>query len=262
MKAKVRNMGFGLLVIGYIMLFSFPICGIDVFPDLLGYILMWAGLRKLSPYHKNFCAAKYIAAALIPFGAVTLAVQVVSCLNTLGYVGGTAVEWILHVLLPALELLLAFLIFVYHYYLLFGIRALAQEVELPKIARKVLRNWILTILYYTLTFAAILTGYTSLSETFPYLVYLNPIVALFGILWIVLNTVQLYSCYMWICLPGQEDITESLPWYRRKNEEPTPEELKEREEKQRREYDAEMKRRQEERTKKNKRGKSKGKGKK
>ena len=167
-------------------------------------------------------------------------------------------DWTLNVLLPALELFLAFIIFVYHYYLLFGIRALAQEVELPKIARKVKRNCILTILYYVLTLIGIMTGYAGLTERFPYLMYLNPLLALFGVLWIVLNTIQIYSCYMWICLPGQEDITESLPWYRRKKtDEPTPEELKALEEKQRREYDAEMKRRQEERTKKKKRGKGK-----
>lgn len=251
-------MGFGLLVIGYIMLFNFPIYGIDVFPDLLGYILMWAALRKLSLYHKFFRVAKYIAAALMPLGTLTLAIQIVSCLSRLGYLQGGAVDWTLNVLLPALELFLAFIIFVYHYYLLIGIRALAQEVELPKIARKVKRNWILTILYYVLTLIGIMTGYAGLTERFPYLMYLNPLLALFGVLWIVLNTIQIYSCYMWICLPGQEDITESLPWYRRKKtDEPTPEELKALEEKQRREYDAEMKRRQEERTKKKKRGKGK-----
>lgn len=100
-------------------------------------------------------------------------------------------DWTLNVLLPALELFLAFIIFVYHYYLLFGIRALAQEVELPKIARKVKRNWILTILYYVLTLIGIMTGYAGLTERFPYLMYLNPLLALFGVLWIVLNTIQI-----------------------------------------------------------------------
>ncbi len=58
---------FRLIWFGYIFLFDFRVWGVDVLPDVLGYLLIAAGLRLLSRVNGHFARAARLApiAALI-----------------------------------------------------------------------------------------------------------------------------------------------------------------------------------------------------
>ena len=60
-------MGFGLLFFGYPLLLDRLLLlneeysiGIDVIPDIIGIVLIFIALRKLSPYSFGFKGAKYM----------------------------------------------------------------------------------------------------------------------------------------------------------------------------------------------------------
>jgi len=69
-------MGFGLMTAGYIFLCSFNIGSenmyFDVFPDIVGWVLMVLGTFKLSLYTKKMRAASVFAAVLLPISLFTL----------------------------------------------------------------------------------------------------------------------------------------------------------------------------------------------
>ena len=72
-------MGFGILLFGYTMLIEYGITvsskfniGIDIFPDILGYFLMFYATRKLSPYSQGFKNARFMSILMMVLGAATL----------------------------------------------------------------------------------------------------------------------------------------------------------------------------------------------
>lgn len=187
-------MGFGILFIGYLIA---SVLSINPFGDitrLIGFSIILFALVKLSPHAKGFRAAKYFSLALIlasgASGALTLAERFGAD------VGAFALTK--QILLYSVTVLF----YAFHLFLLFGIRELARAVELSKLADKALRNFIIGSFYFVLTFVGSLD--TPFKESFAN--YLGLPTLVIGLVWYILNAVLIYSCYMWICLEGDENM--------------------------------------------------------
>lgn len=188
-------MGFGLLFAGYLLLF---ICkGVDIFPDIAAYAFMFAALCKLSPHNKSFSHAKLI---MYPLMAVSVLNDTVLIISAAG--ADFAKNTVFTALGSAVSAVNTVILIVFYYYLLNGIRLLAEQVDVPKIASNAKRNWYITVVYSAMAFVLSLgiTAVNSLARYFglPFLV--------FGLVWIVLNAVLIFKCYMYICLEGDEDM--------------------------------------------------------
>jgi hypothetical protein len=67
-------MGFGYVLVGYILAFVFSLGSVYFFQDILGALVMLVGLSQLAQYGKNFLRAMWvdIAYLLISFGRAML----------------------------------------------------------------------------------------------------------------------------------------------------------------------------------------------
>ena len=183
-------MGFGILFFGYLLLFFCR--GVDIFPDTLAYIVIFAALYVLASHSAYFKNAKLFAMMLLPVGAVT------DVFLFLGVFTDFEVGFVSEVM----AILSAMTLLIFHYFLFDGIRALALDLHLPKIADHARRNWWITVLYYALVILASLR-LSFLEEAMRYFGIIVPVV---GLCWVVLNAVLIYTCYMKICLEGDEDM--------------------------------------------------------
>lgn len=117
-------MGFGLLVIGYMMLFSVPFRGIDLPPDALAYVIMLLAVRQLGRYNARIKHSLYALPALIVCSALTLALQLAASY------GLDVPSMALSALsLASMALQLPFFIL-----LLTGVGGLCEEVKLPRLS--------------------------------------------------------------------------------------------------------------------------------
>lgn len=185
-------MGFGILFIGYIITFIFSLNPYGYVAELIGYIFMLAALCKLAPYSKNFRYAKYTAFPSIAIFAFLSFAQIAPKL-------GFEVQFDF---INVVNVIMVALVFIYHYFLLFGIRDIAKETEIVKIKEKSVRNFIVGVFYYVLT----VISYLPFSFRENFIKYFGLSVTLFGFVWFVMNIILIYSCYMWICLEGDEDM--------------------------------------------------------
>lgn len=187
-------MGFGILFIGYIFMSLFSLNPFGDIAQLLGFSIILFALFKLSPYAKNFKIAKYVTVPLVlacAFSSVTTIIQKLGVEISLG-IGFEQI----------FSLAFAVLFFIFHLFLLFGIREIAKFTELPKISEKAIRNFIVGAFYFVLTFAGSLD--TPFKEDFAK--YFGMPTLVIGLIWYALNIVLIYSAYMWICLEGDEDM--------------------------------------------------------
>ena len=192
-------MGFGFLFLGYFFLLNLPIGQVDILPDVLGWLLMFGGLRRLCyfcPQDKNFPRAKLV---LIPAAAVSVIVFVLNIVMA----GGNS-----PVLLGA-RLLYSLLQGAYEVFLLLGIYRLAGSVELPKLAARAGRMltftaayYLLQLVYYSSILNAVLPSYSA-AYVQNYLAFA---IYILGYLWLILTLALLFTCYARICLEGDEEM--------------------------------------------------------
>ncbi len=187
-------MGFGILFFGYIIMSVFSLNPFGALAQLIGYSVMLWALVKLSPYAKNFRIAKY---TVIPLIATSVFSSVLTVSEKLG-VSTSGFDAVKEMLNPVV----AVLVLVFHFFLLFGIRELALFTELSKLADRATRNFVVGVFYYALT----LFGSLDTPIKGDFATYFGLPTLVIGLVWFVLNIVLIYSCYMWICLEGDENM--------------------------------------------------------
>ena len=192
-------MGFGFLFLGYFFLLNLPVGNVDILPDVLGWLLMFGGLRRLCwycPQDKSFPRAKLV---LIPAAVLSVLVFVLDIVMA----GGES-----PVLFTA-QLLYSVLQGAYELFLLLGIHRLAVSVELPKLAARAGRMlaftavyYLLQLVYYTGIMNAALPSYSA-AYVQNYLAFA---IYILGYLWLLLTLALLFTCYARICLEGDEEM--------------------------------------------------------
>ena len=192
-------MGFGYLFIGYFLLLGFT------YTDVFAGAVMFGGMRPLTRYCPDNRPLSWAKLILWPFTVISGAIFVIRLLHFCK-VSLTLPE----VLLTVLQGITMTLLMLFTLFLMLGIRKLALEVGLPKIASRAvtcltmcLILWLLRMLGTTGIYSLIGKA-ASLSETFPS--YVNMILVLADFVRNVITLVLLYSCYMRICLEGDESM--------------------------------------------------------
>lgn len=182
-------MGFGTLFIGYFLLFNIPYFG---FTDIIAAAIMAAGLNKLSAVNQYFKSAYWIS---LVFTVYSLPELIFFALDLFQIYENTDVLSYLRIGQSVIICLLTVL-------MLKGIADVAKEVELEKIPKRAgyliyasLAVYILWIICNAPILTNIMGGYVSL-------VYLAAILS--ALILVGVNLVTIYTCYMRICMPGDE----------------------------------------------------------
>ena len=188
-------MGFGLLFLGYFFMFYFPYKGLDVFPDVAGFVINVFALKKLSEYKLGFDLLKRLNYVCIALSSVLLGLQISGLFGKLGTV------------LTYFEPLYIAFMFVFNVFLLTSVYRIAKDTESLSVAARAQRNLVLTFIYAVIAVfnslpPSITGGLLEKLDRYGYAIgsYILRCV------WLVLNLVLLYSCYMRIVPEGTDDI--------------------------------------------------------
>ena len=189
-------MGFGLLFIGYSFLVTVPLSGleiIDTLTNIVGFVIMIIALHKLVNHGENFRRARLVLYYLAIWGVGIAGMEVATMLNW--DFAESLIFGMRTVHFAALAAL--------HFFLLMGMHRLAIDVDIAKIARKTKRNMYLSVGFIALQAALELLRIIFVLRVPAFFIPLSmgmwPIILL-------LNSVQIFSCYMWICYEGDEDM--------------------------------------------------------
>ncbi len=191
------NMGFGYLLIGYLVAFliylTVQALGVGSLALLLGYLLMLYGLMTLSKYNSAFNASKWLLLPML-LGALYLLIADISTLFLLDIpiVGGTVrtvADWSIFLLGM-----------VFQCALLYGIRMISDEVGIKKLSFAAMRNTVLIGIY------AVLYISQSLEMSDSVKAYVVLFTNLFNLVWIIFNLILLLGCTKNICRAGDEEI--------------------------------------------------------
>ena len=189
-------MGFGLVFLGYLFMFSIPFREFDIAIDLLGFVLAYFGVKKLAEYGCGFDNLKKYFCVILPSSAITLIFQLAS---NFGLKSNLFSFW---------NPVYIALVFVYNLMLLVSIYKIAEDIELMSLKAKARRNLLIGVIYYffTLLFNIPLDVIEKFNKYLSQKLPIGLILYLLGYVWLFLNLGLIYSCYMRICEPGDEDM--------------------------------------------------------
>ena len=189
-------MGFGNLFIGYFLLLNLTYYS---FTDIIAASVMLLGLYKLSKINKYFSAAVIAATVFLVF--------------SLGEFGIATYEMFTRpinspFLVSFMSVTRSVTVGLLTVLMLKGIEDVAREVEVDAVPTKASRLVIIT----AVTYAAWIILEAPLSFMNNYVLgvlSLITILATFALM--IVNLTVIYTCYMRICMPGDEDITKDKP---------------------------------------------------
>lgn len=188
-------MGFGILFVGYAISFLVSMTYYGYLFRLVGFCIMSVALLKLREYGKGFRYPLIIALAMTAFGLVESYFELATKLSLPlpGFAGASAtvMDWIC---------MLGIILF--NLALLYAIFDIAGRLELTDQRNSAVRNAIFIVLYLILN--ALGMGPLSGNETFGK--YFSLPIFLLQLLWVIADLVLIFSCYMYICPEGDEDM--------------------------------------------------------
>ncbi len=192
-------MGFGYLTIGYLVTFVLYLpaqaLGVGTLALLIGYGTMLLGLCQLNRFQFRFAYAKWLLLPLIVTAlydcAHSLSELFLWDLPLFQTAVTSVIDWIKFILL-----------ILFNFLMLYAIRALAEQVELPRTVMASIRNLVFVALYAVLY----LIGNLPIENIKTVQGYLVFPVTLLQMVWIVCNLILLISCAKNICAEGNEEI--------------------------------------------------------
>jgi len=128
------------LVIGFLLMFSFPVGEITLLP-VLGFALILFAVLRMEKMEPAFKKAKYTLFAAIPIAAVLLALQIYKTAQ-----GENAGEWydvaylITRIACEAVECLTMFFIYL-------GVRLIGMNADVPQLEKQSSRNMTVMLVY-------------------------------------------------------------------------------------------------------------------
>lgn len=198
-------MGFGYLLYGFLMMIGLYVptdygygTGIDAFPDLAGYLFLLTALLRLAAYAPGFRKGKVWMTALLPVGAVKFIASGLSLYSPFLPV--------LSVILNVCDLLTAILCPFAFFFLFSGIYSLANEVALPKLAKRARRAAVFGFVNYGMELFLTVTALLALPLVASGSMQIFRIVKqLVGVVYIVYCEIVSFNAYMYICYEGEEN---------------------------------------------------------
>ena len=188
-------MGFGTLFIGYFLILNLTYYS---FTDVIAASVMLLGLYKLSSVNKYFGISAITSAIFLVFSLGELGIGIYSM-----FVKALANPLLISLMSTARCIIVALLTVTF----LKGIETVAKEVDIKELAEKARRMIIITAVVYAM--------WIFLEAPFAINNYVLSVLAFITILatitLTIINLTVIYSCYMKICMPGDEDIMKDKP---------------------------------------------------
>lgn len=188
-------MGWGILFLAYFLAFFVPVPPLS----FIGLSLAAWALYKLKDYRTGFMTAIYW---LIPLALCVLYEVVMFAFMVAPYLGIVVPELAWTGVVTVIVMLIKFtLILCFHFVLLRNLRAFAAELELPGIAKRAGWGlWLVSVQCscYIVAMLLELIGWP-----------LDPFSALSVLLqfvWAIFNMINIFTCYMYICPEGDEEM--------------------------------------------------------
>lgn len=188
-------MGFGLLFIGYFITFIMALTKFGFAIRLAGYLLMAYSLIKLRDFELKFTWSMLISFGLIIIGIVQCVFGV--CDELLYSLSENVV-----LLRSVVDIGESLLIIVFNLLLLWGIMTISKRLELSRQKNAAIRNIIFVIFWAVLD----ILGTGPFSNNSVYINYFGLPTFIIYFAWIILNLVLIFSCYMYICPAGDEEM--------------------------------------------------------
>ena len=184
-------MGFGTLFIGYFLLLNLTYYG---FTDVISAAVMLLGLYKLSPVNKYFRYSVIADAVFLVFSLGEFGIAVYEIF--IKQIGSTT-------LVSVMSIVRCICVGLLTVFILKGIEEVAREVDVENLPTKASRLVILTAVIYAL--------WITLEAPIPFikdiiLATLSLLTLLSTIALIIVNLTVIYTCYMKICMPGDENL--------------------------------------------------------
>ena len=188
-------MGFGILFVGYLLSFFVSLVNYGYIIRLAGYALMAIALIKIREYGREFTCPFIGSLVLTAYGVYDVIYQGAESLSIK----------LPDVMLKAADVLSVLniaLMVVFNLLLLWGIYSISNRLELFKQRNAAVRNALFVIVYFILN----MLGIGPLKSNETYAKYFGLPTLLLQLAWIVLVSVLIFSCYMYICPEGDEDM--------------------------------------------------------
>ncbi len=184
-------MGFGTLFVGYFLLLNFAYYDLT---DAIAAAVMLYAFYKLKNINEGFKNGVIAASVFTVFGLLELILSVLG--TVLPSFDLSPILWLRPILRHGIICITTF-------FMLGGMREVADEVGLPFIASRCKRNFYITGCVYILNVFSEIAGLSSIFE--PRLlafIYLYVTLATIGV--ICLNLISIYSCHVRICMPDDD----------------------------------------------------------
>lgn len=188
-------MGFGLLFLGYFIAFLMALTKFGFAIRLAGYLLMAYSLIKLRDFELKFTWPMFVSFGLIIIGIVQC---VFGVCDEISYTLSESIN----VLRSIVDVSESFAIVIFNLLMLWSIMTIAGRLELPKQKNAAVRNMIFVAFWAVLDFL----GTGPLASNTVYINYFGLPTFILYMAWIILNLVLVFSCYMYICPAGDEDM--------------------------------------------------------
>ncbi len=185
-------MGFGTLFAGYFLILNIAYYG---FSDFLAAAIMLYGLYKLSSVNQGFKAAMY---SMCLFGVFSL-VELVAFTLDMFSIGGNLAAF-----MTVLSTLRHLLVCLFTVPMLIGMRDVCREVELPDLAVRCKRSIFAAFAVYALGIVLEAEGIFSFIPA-NYLPLVSLAMMTLTLIYVIFNLTNIYSCYMKICMPGEDE---------------------------------------------------------
>ena len=183
-------MGFGYLLVGYILAFIFTLGNVYFFQDIIGALVMLVGLSKLAMFQKNFLRAMWCDIIYLMVSTARALLMMFKIMQAEGIL-----VTVFSVLTPLASLVMQFFLFA-------GIFYLAKEVEMEKESLRAKGSLMRILSYYGLHIIAVLIT-PFLGNTVGNITGL--LVMIFGLVMLIMNVSLIFSCYCGMCLKGEEN---------------------------------------------------------
>lgn len=187
-------MGFGILFIGFFLLLNIPY---HSYTDAIAAVISLYALYKLSGVNTNFKRASFAAVGFSVFGILEfLYSALIVFIPTLS----------IPAVFTALSIVRYAVVCVLSVFTFLGMRDVANEVGLRVIAIKCERVIYMTYPIYALSVISEILSFFSLP--FTVMQYIAVVILVCNMALIIISLTVIYSCYMRICMPEDEDMPE------------------------------------------------------
>ncbi len=218
-------MGFGTLFFGYFILLDLPY---QTLTNVCAAAIMILALYKLSYLNANMKRAFRVCSVFLVFAGYEAVVDALDMLFSIEFGGvalNTASYLIRNVLIGMLSVLM-----------LLGMKDVSAEIGLNKLSKKcdIYSKITLTVYVFNLTVPPDLSTIFGATPTAIYIHYFLLVITTILTLYVlVMNCLNIYSCYAKICMPSDNDAKEREA---KKSRSSLVNKFKEHEEEKRREY--------------------------